>query len=1527
MKRRLLAIVFVFCLLFNLTFVAWAESSTVVKVLVEERIETNDTNGYVNNTNPDTSEKDKIIPFNNKDYYVFEVTVPETGFYTVGMRCGVHNTYPLKTQVSILNGSKYDVLLETQLKGTGGYTRVTNQDIGVIELSEGTHKIKFLNTYSDSYLAYITFTLIEPIKVSGVLANGAQVVNDGTVKRGSDTFEITFNQDFQADTVNGDTVYIMGNEKLNSNVSVDGSKVILALKETLEYGKTYTLVASGVVSERGTTNDEIVFTATEDTDDDGTATLDDASISISNGVVKAEGIMRGSHGYPIAGRKAYLYVTEPDSSESDVVCKESTTDKDGKYILEYALDENAKSGQYIISVGGEYIDKQNRKTGTAQFVSPKTEAEILTALKGAQDAESTEKVINDYAQELDLKPDSEGDLKGISDTSFVFSNLAGKEFDSAGAFRNTYFAEILTCKINEAETEDVVKSILSPVDNCVILGLNKEKIYVLDRAFADFARETFNLGAVENSYEMSNILSVLLDKALKTELGIDDVIFSVDDVEIFEGETAVFDLALESPVTEIKSADLTIASDLFTSSDAVYKNESVNFDFSKEENEAFLSLKEEVPLKSVESFGKIEVLNVKEGTKDITIKGTVTLVVNGFEILVAVNEKTVSVTAHPKKDGFVYGSDFAEVAEYTLNDRTAWNCKESVQVTGGVSHIGFHNGEWHEFSVDILSGGKYHFVLKAGVGSSSYSPKVTISGDNSGAGEFKTLTSGEMKYTGAWTTFKEHYIGSADLEEGSYKIRVNSTYADSYFAGLKLVSDVALGICDINVGETSLLMADKAKRGSDVINIKFNEKVTADTATNTTVKVLDGTQELNCSISAQDDVITVVLKESLQYDKDYQISVNGVKNIYGVSSVENKNFTFTTLKNTDDEGKASISSLNGKMVYETATLNGTVTGSVGQPVAKRDVYLYVKDTQGALSDIVANAVTDENGAFEIVYSIDENSPAGVYTFVIASDYVSVDDRAECALTYITRAQGKDILNELAKTEDADDVKTLLEAKEDILAIDTDADILNANIDDSEKFYAHLAGRDLENIPEFFDIYNKALVVEEVNQATAEENVSEVFADDDKLSLLGIAPERFALLTNREIIVEDGKTQKAGQKDVFIKNVYELDEIANIEDFIATVNDMFEESLASEYLKADSSFDLDNISVSSGYSAAVKLALSESVKDIEKIVIYAESNNEDFFDDVELSKIASGNISYEKTDKGVKITFTPERASRSISEIATLYLTPINETGVYELSLNGEVQYEAGDSGEFVNASISEKTIDITVSKKTSQGGGSSQGGTQTRVPTGATRPVVTPEVTPTPAPTSEPSDDNKPFQFTDIAEVKWAEESIKKLYDAGVVSKSDDGKFNPNRAVKREELVKMLVISLGVDLKGESALKDVSKDAWFYSYVSAAEYYGLVKGDDLGNFGVGRDITRQDLCVMIARALTNDEIPKAEDAVKFADDDLISDYAKDAVYWLKNNNMINGVGDNYFAPKDSVTRAMAAKLIASVLSYVESEVK
>ncbi len=190
---------------------------------------------------------------------------------------------------------------------------------------------------------------------------------------------------------------------------------------------------------------------------------------------------------------------------------------------------------------------------------------------------------------------------------------------------------------------------------------------------------------------------------------------------------------------------------------------------------------------------------------------------------------------------------------------------------------------------------------------------------------------------------------------------------------------------------------------------------------------------------------------------------------------------------------------------------------------------------------------------------------------------------------------------------------------------------------------------------------------------------------------------------------------------------------------------------------------------------------------------------------------------------------------------------------------------------------------------------------------------------------SKPAEENG-FEnvFTDLAGFEWAAESIYKLCSKGVISAAD--KFRPADNITREEFVKMLVLALELEVpQGSCTFADVGEDAWYCPYVEAARQAGITGGDENGLFGVGRMVTRQDMSVMVYRALAVlERLPEGtSDKENFFDDALISDYAKEGVYALQTRGLVSGVGQGLFSPRSEAGRAQAAKLIYNLVRIAD----
>ncbi|MEG1441499.1 MAG: S-layer homology domain-containing protein, partial [Oscillospiraceae bacterium] len=181
-----------------------------------------------------------------------------------------------------------------------------------------------------------------------------------------------------------------------------------------------------------------------------------------------------------------------------------------------------------------------------------------------------------------------------------------------------------------------------------------------------------------------------------------------------------------------------------------------------------------------------------------------------------------------------------------------------------------------------------------------------------------------------------------------------------------------------------------------------------------------------------------------------------------------------------------------------------------------------------------------------------------------------------------------------------------------------------------------------------------------------------------------------------------------------------------------------------------------------------------------------------------------------------------------------------------------------------------------------------------------------------------PSIENTNKTFTDVSNEHWAYSYIMELKNDGIVSGVNDTEFKPDDSVKREELAKMLVIMKELPIsENNSVFKDVIGN-WSMKYVQTIFESGIAKGFSDDIFGVGEDITREDLAVMLYRSLNDEQRNvKITEVERFIDDSEISEYAKTAVYTLRCLGIISGY-ENVFNPQGTATRAETAKILCGV---------
>ncbi|MGG1614613.1 S-layer homology domain-containing protein [Paenibacillus sp. FSL K6-2441] len=180
--------------------------------------------------------------------------------------------------------------------------------------------------------------------------------------------------------------------------------------------------------------------------------------------------------------------------------------------------------------------------------------------------------------------------------------------------------------------------------------------------------------------------------------------------------------------------------------------------------------------------------------------------------------------------------------------------------------------------------------------------------------------------------------------------------------------------------------------------------------------------------------------------------------------------------------------------------------------------------------------------------------------------------------------------------------------------------------------------------------------------------------------------------------------------------------------------------------------------------------------------------------------------------------------------------------------------------------------------------------------------------------------------FTDL-NGHWAADEVGMLASKTVIQGTSDTEFSPNAPITRTQFTAMLVRALG--LTGQQpnpsgGFTDVNPGAWYASAVSTAVEHGLIEGFAGGEFRPNEQITRQQMSVLLVRALklAGAEVPLGNPSstlAGFEDRSQIGAWAKEAAAIAVESGLMKGRGDGDFAPEASSTRAEAATVLARML--------
>ncbi|GIP50281.1 hypothetical protein J53TS2_38720 [Paenibacillus sp. J53TS2] len=102
----------------------------------------------------------------------------------------------------------------------------------------------------------------------------------------------------------------------------------------------------------------------------------------------------------------------------------------------------------------------------------------------------------------------------------------------------------------------------------------------------------------------------------------------------------------------------------------------------------------------------------------------------------------------------------------------------------------------------------------------------------------------------------------------------------------------------------------------------------------------------------------------------------------------------------------------------------------------------------------------------------------------------------------------------------------------------------------------------------------------------------------------------------------------------------------------------------------------------------------------------------------------------------------------------------------------------------------------------------------------------------------------------------WAKADVELLASKLVVEGVSDDRFAPESQITRAEFASLLVRAMGISEDNTSKFLDVKPSDWFAGAVNAAAKAGFVDGFEDGTFKPNANITREEMAVMIAHAMS-----------------------------------------------------------------------
>lgn len=191
--------------------------------------------------------------------------------------------------------------------------------------------------------------------------------------------------------------------------------------------------------------------------------------------------------------------------------------------------------------------------------------------------------------------------------------------------------------------------------------------------------------------------------------------------------------------------------------------------------------------------------------------------------------------------------------------------------------------------------------------------------------------------------------------------------------------------------------------------------------------------------------------------------------------------------------------------------------------------------------------------------------------------------------------------------------------------------------------------------------------------------------------------------------------------------------------------------------------------------------------------------------------------------------------------------------------------------------------------------------------------------------------------FVDVPSSHWAYTYVNELKSRGITQGTSDNMFGLGKPISRYEFIAFLVRLMDwklVEQPNPTFLDATDKKAWYYGPLETAVAHGILipVGSEFEtkpevskqNFGGNYPITRQEMAIMIVRALGYGQIASKLDLeTSFTDVNKYQGY----INMAKDLGIINGISQTEFAPTSSAKREEAAAMMIRMARKLDSKIK